>query len=278
MYDIKERHIVSLSGGKDSTALAIFLRQIEPDLKVEYVFCDTGEELPETYEYLDRIETFLGQPIIRLRAERTWDQFLEAYSGFLPSAKNRWCTGQMKIEPFEKFVGNDQVVSYIGIRADENREGYISSRTNIKARYPFKEHNLGKEDIMRILDVSGLGLPKYYEWRTRSGCYFCFFQRRKEWLGLKTRHPDLFAKAQKYERVNADGSSRKFTWIQGQTLEDIVKNPEEILRKHEIYEMRIKEQRKRNSKKLIDVFRDELDFEDALDEENDSEGCLVCHL
>jgi len=62
------RHILSLSGGKDSTALAIFMRDRIPN--VEYAFCDTGEELPETYEYLDRLEVFLGKQITRLNPDR----------------------------------------------------------------------------------------------------------------------------------------------------------------------------------------------------------------
>jgi len=59
------RHILSLSGGKDSTALAIYLRDRIPDL--EYVFCDTEKELPETYEYPDRVEAYLGRRIVRLK-------------------------------------------------------------------------------------------------------------------------------------------------------------------------------------------------------------------
>ncbi|MCY4523312.1 MAG: phosphoadenosine phosphosulfate reductase family protein, partial [Halobacteriovoraceae bacterium] len=62
-YDQKRRQICPLSGGKDSTALAIYLKSKVPNL--EYVFCDTGAELPETYEYLDKLEAFLGQKIVR---------------------------------------------------------------------------------------------------------------------------------------------------------------------------------------------------------------------
>ena len=118
------RHIVSLSGGKDSTALAIFLRGKIPN--IEYVFCDTDKELPETYEYLDRLEAFLQQPIVRLNAGRGFDHWLTVYGGVLPSAQTRWCTRKLKIEPFEQYVGDDVIWSYIGIRADENRDGYIS--------------------------------------------------------------------------------------------------------------------------------------------------------
>jgi len=55
------RHVLGLSGGKDSTALAVFMRDRVPQM--EYVFCDTQKELPETYEYLDRVEAYLGKKI-----------------------------------------------------------------------------------------------------------------------------------------------------------------------------------------------------------------------
>ena len=113
------RHIVSLSGGKDSTALAIYLKGRLPD--VEYVFSDTDKELPETYEYLEKIEAFLGKPIVRLKADRGFDHWLQIYGGYLPSSRMRWCTKVLKIKPFEKYIGDDPVKMYIGIRADENR-------------------------------------------------------------------------------------------------------------------------------------------------------------
>jgi 3'-phosphoadenosine 5'-phosphosulfate sulfotransferase (PAPS reductase)/FAD synthetase len=50
--------------------------------------------------------------------------------GMLPSPQQRWCTKDMKIAPFEKFIGDDKCISYIGIRADEYREGYISNKNN----------------------------------------------------------------------------------------------------------------------------------------------------
>ena len=62
------RHICGISGGKDSSALAVYLRNKVPDL--EYFFCDTGAELPETYEYLTRLEVILGKPIVRLNDRR----------------------------------------------------------------------------------------------------------------------------------------------------------------------------------------------------------------
>src|SRR3954465_1778617 len=164
------RHILSLSGGKDSSALAIYMRDRIPEM--EYAFCDTGKELPETYEYLARIEAYLGKPVIRLNSDRGFDHWLEVYGGYLPSSRMRWCTRQLKLKPFEAYVGSDVVISYVGIRADEDREGYISTKPNIRAVFPFKEAGIKHVDVLRILEEAGLGLPKYYEWRSRSGCYF----------------------------------------------------------------------------------------------------------
>ena len=92
------RHILSMSGGKDSTALAVYMRDREPDM--EYVFCDTKKELQETYDYLARVEAYLGKPVIRLNDERGFDHWLEVYGYYLPSPQMRWCTRQLKIRPF----------------------------------------------------------------------------------------------------------------------------------------------------------------------------------
>ena len=178
----KIKHIVSVSGGKDSAALALYLRQHYPEIPAEYVFCDTGCELPETDEYIKRLEGVLGKEVIRLTALETleikekpgrnpFDIWLkEVYGGFLPNPRSRWCTRVLKIEPFERYVGDQYVFSYIGIRGDEDREGYrpkkpprLSERPNIVPVYPFKDDALGLADIKRILEESGLHLPKYYE-------------------------------------------------------------------------------------------------------------------
>ena len=236
------RHIVSVSGGKDSAALAVYLKQHYPQIPAEYVFCDTGTELPETYEYLEKMEAVLGITIKHVNAlemlgirqipgRTAFDWFLqERYSGFLPSPRMRWCTRVLKIQPFEHFVGETKCFSYIGIRADEAREGYvaqkkppvISERPNIVAVYPFRDDGIRMPDVKRILEESGLGFPSYYKWRSRSGCYFCFYQQRGEWQRLKEEHPALFSQAKGYERVSG---TQNFTWVDGKTLSDLEADP-----------------------------------------------------
>jgi 3'-phosphoadenosine 5'-phosphosulfate sulfotransferase (PAPS reductase)/FAD synthetase len=265
----KVRHVLGLSGGKDSTALAIYMRERVPDM--EYFFCDTGAELQETYEYIDKLEVFLGQEVKRLNPTRTFDHWLEIYGNYLPSSRMRWCTRKLKIEPFEEFVGDDPVFSYIGIRADENREGYISNKPNITPVFPFKEAGLRVADIYEILEKSGIGLPKYYEWRTRSGCYFCFFQRKAEWAGLLERHPDKFQEAQEYEKENSLTGER-YTWNQSESLEELSR-PErlvQIRQKHTANLLASAASRPNDT--LFNILGS------ALDEEDDTEPCTICNL
>ena len=96
---------------------------------------------------------------------------------------------------------------------DEHRQGYISHKPNIKAAYPFIDDGIVKADVFRILEDS-VGIPDYYRWRSRSGCYFCFFQRRDEWIGLAENHPDLFEQAKQYEKVDPE-TGKLFTWGAG---------------------------------------------------------------
>jgi 3'-phosphoadenosine 5'-phosphosulfate sulfotransferase (PAPS reductase)/FAD synthetase len=262
----KVRHILGLSGGKDSAALAILMYKDIPNM--EYFFCDTKKELPETYDFLDRIKARLGIKIEYLSSERGFDHWLNVNGGFLPSPQARWCTKQLKIVPLEQFIGEDQAVSYVGIRADENRSGYISTKPNIKAVFPFKERGIDKAGVTRILEESGIGMPKYYSWRSRSGCFFCFYQRKYEWVKLSEEHPGLFKEAMKYEEEHKDG--RKFTWSQGETLQELIARKDKILADHDKEIQKKKEVKPNQPLHLI--------LEKVLDEENEDQGCVTCHV
>ena len=277
------RHICGISGGKDSSALAVYLRESVPGM--EYFFCDTGAELPETYEYLTRLEVILGKPIARLNASRGFDHWFEVFRGTLPSPQMRWCTKNMKIKPIEEWIGDIPAVSYVAIRADEsNRKGYISTKPNIQSRFPFIEDGVDRDGVMRILADAGIGLPEYYEWRTRSGCYFCFYQRKAEWIGLAERHPELFERAVAIERkvlsdAGVDGDAdfrdramrgRQYTWSGGETLIELRSRRGEILTRHE--EAMSRAAKNRRDIPLMEVLGE------VLDEEDDTAPCVVCAL
>ena len=271
MSDGATRHVLGISGGKDSAALAVYLRDRVPEM--EYYFCDTGKELPETYEFLQSLEVALGQSIARLNSDRDFDHWLWMRNGLLPSANVRWCTPELKIKPFEQWIGDDRALSYIAIRADENRKGYLSSKANIQPVYPFIEDGIDISGVHRILEDAGVGLPSYYSWRTRSGCYFCFFQRKKEWLGLYDQHPDLFQKAVEYENhksFEAAASDEHFTWSQGETLIELLARRDEIEANHETRMGR--RMAADSNRALFDVFADALDDDDA------TPPCLACSV
>ena len=358
------RHILGISGGKDSAALAIYLKQKYPNLGIEYYNSDTGCELDETEALINRLEAYLGK-IVRLKAVEVenspeptpFHHYLKAMGGFLPSPQARWCTKKMKLDRFEEFVGDDYAISYVGIRGDEDRDGYISSKPNIQAIFPFRKniwsidvinkvlHNdninqlidiydklcpdgimkedimdivrkplsktffyskkmnalldfdiklfnhvvfeylkttdypvgkldefplldntdvLVKDDIFRILRESGVGVPAYYEeipfevdgkqgtyCRSRSGCYFCFFQQKIEWIWLLEQHPDLYKKAMGFEK---DG----YTWNQNESLEELCK-PERVRQiKLDIIKRQEDNRKQEKGATLADILGDEI--------------------
>jgi 3'-phosphoadenosine 5'-phosphosulfate sulfotransferase (PAPS reductase)/FAD synthetase len=264
----KPRHIVSLSGGKDSTALAIYLRDKVAD--VEYVFSDTDKELPETYEYLEKLEAYLGQPIIRLKSELNFDHWLEIFGGYLPSARMRWCTKMLKIRPFERHIGTDEVFMYIGIRADEDRAGYRPTKPNIHPVFPFVAAGMTIDDIHRILEESGIGFPSYYSWRTRSGCYFCFYQQRHEWIGLREQHPELFELAKTYEKpAGSTDSGVAYTWSERESLAEM-ERPERIAEITAKVRQRRETASASTSKKLLHIL--------GQDDDDVDMPCSFCHI
>ena len=276
-----DKHVLGISGGKDSAALAVFVRQHHPQLDVEYFFTDTGKELPEVYEFLGRLEGFLGKPIARLNPRRDFDFWLREYNHFLPSAQTRWCTRQLKLAPFEQWIrpmlaAGDKVTSYVAIRADEEyREGYTSKHENLKVSLPFREAGIDKKGVMDILESSGVGVPKYYDWRSRSGCTFCFFQQKIEWVRLKERHPEAFEEAKQYEK-NALEHGSPFTWTQGEPLNELEK-PARIFQIVTDFERR---KQRELANRPVNPLRPIVNVEDIDDIYGDDEGggaCVVCH-
>jgi 3'-phosphoadenosine 5'-phosphosulfate sulfotransferase (PAPS reductase)/FAD synthetase len=366
------RHILGISGGKDSAALAIYLNELYPQLDIEYYTSDTGRELDETYKLIDRLESKMGKAIKKLDAvdlnnvadKSPFDHFLSMYGGYLPSSTSRWCTKKLKLEPFETYIGDLPTISYVGIRGDEDRDGYISKKQSVQSIFPFRrniwsedvnklvlsngnieklklinsektdsvyqerlleyiqkplsptfslkqklnalldvsvasynrlvfeflketdypvgkmehfplidnEENLVLEDIFRILEDSGVGIPAYYKpleyeveingeikkgtySRSRSGCFFCFYQQKIEWIWLLEHHPDLFEKAMEYEK---DG----YSWMDSETLEEIRK-PERIanIKKEHYLRMNRNNQAKSWQDQIL---------------ESDGEGCASC--
>ena len=272
------KHVLGLSGGKDSSALAIYMRENYPELDIEYFFTDTGEELEEVYEYLNMLEGYLGKPIRYLDPDRNFQFYLKQYNNFLPSAQARWCTVRLKLAPFEKWVAEEfidagfRVKSYVAIRADENfREG-LKSKKDIETVLPFVDAHIDKAGVLEILENSGLGLPKYYEWRSRSGCTFCFFQRKIEWVGLLERHPEAFEHAKAMEKTAlAEGSP--FTWCQGESLEEL-SQPDRIQQIKDEHQKRVEQAQRRKRVNPLRPGSGSVDIDELYGQQK---VCLACH-
>ena len=281
----KARHVLGLSGGKDSAALAVWMNNNYPDVDVEYYFTDTGYELQETYDYLDKLKTRLDKPIKYIQPTNSFDYYMKKYNNFLPSQNARWCTIEMKLKSFEQWIKpslkeNVEIFTYIGIRFDERgRTGYKSNNPLIIPKFPFIDDKISKENVLEILDNAGLGLPDYYKWRSRSGCSFCFFQRGIEWVGLLENHPEKFAYAKSLEKLARDHDS-PFTWIKGKPLEELEK-PENIRKIKEHHQKQLEKLKNQKNKSLQNnpFLKDEknLNIEENISLDDVSSSCLICH-
>lgn len=233
------RHLILISG-KDSLAAALVQTARHPGLTYEYLFTDVMAELPETYAWLSLVEKKTGWTI--QRNGKSLPDLIAHYNGFLPSQKDRYCTYKTKIAPVEKLIGKDDCTVYYGLRADESRTGYIPiGKPNITPAYPLRDAGIDLQGVYAILDAQGL-TPPIFLWprlyaavakrlsthegweakinrmerqilfagRSRANCYFCFFQRRYEWVWLYETHPDLFAQAESLEKADYSFSSGGF--------------------------------------------------------------------
>ena len=278
------KHILGLSGGKDSAALAVHMNQRHPELNIEYFFTDTGYELKETYDFLNKLKTRLDKPIHYINPRNSFDYYLKKYNNFLPSATARWCTIEMKLKSMEAWLkpsldAGKEIITYVGIRYDERgRIGYKPTNNLIKAKFPFIEDCIDKEGVMEILDSSGLGLPDYYKWRSRSGCTFCFFQRRSEWIGLMENNPSAWEHAKSLEKQATDNASA-FTWIKDMPLTELEK-PEVIAKIKEQHRQQLEKLKLKKDKQMQNnpfLKGEDIDVEENLALDDVSSSCLICH-
>jgi hypothetical protein len=224
----------------------------------------------------------LGSPINYLNPHRDFDFWLRQYGNFLPSASTRWCTRKLKLEPFKNWIkpwlaAGDSVHSYVAIRSDEDhREGMVAQHENLAVHLPFREAGVDKLGVLEILEGSGLGLPKYYDWRSRSGCTFCFFQQKVEWVRLKQIHPDEFEKAKAYEKTAIEHGS-PFTWAHREPLTEL-EQPERMAEIETDFELRKqRELARRKPNPLRPVGCEPVDIDDLYLEDEGGGACLICH-
>jgi 3'-phosphoadenosine 5'-phosphosulfate sulfotransferase (PAPS reductase)/FAD synthetase len=189
------KHIVALSGGKDSTAMALRLAEIEPRDYV-YVCTPTGDEPPEMFEHWIKLGKLLGKPLTPL-ISATLDGLIDKQKA-LPNYRQRWCTRMLKIEPYAAWLsGQGEATSYVGIRADEpEREaGDYSKIEGVTMDFPMRRWGWTLHDVRSYLSKRGVEIPK------RTDCLKCFFQRLDEWYSFWKSYPDRWAVGEEQEAV-----------------------------------------------------------------------------
>lgn len=187
----KELHVVALSGGKDSTAMALILKETMPEIEFTYVCTPTGNELPVMFQHWKMLKDRLGGafiPIVAGTLETVIDQ-----EKMIPNWRARFCTRILKIEPYAAWLMQqsskyDRVVSYVGIRADEEEReaGDYSKVPGIEMVFPLREMGWGIQEVLAYLDDHNIKIPE------RTDCALCFYQTLGEWWVLWKEHPELY--------------------------------------------------------------------------------------
>ena len=186
-------HVVALSGGKDSTAMALQLAEVEPR-DYRYVITPTGDELPEMVDHWKLLSKLLGKQLTVVSRESL--NGLIRRQNALPNWRMRWCTRAIKIEPFIAYMADAApAVAYVGLRADEeSREGAVyGDVANVTQRWPLQEWGWGVRQVWDYLDSRGVTIPP------RTDCARCFFQTLSEWYILWRDHPETYADAERQE-------------------------------------------------------------------------------
>ena len=202
-------HIVALSGGKDSTAMALRLAEVEPREYI-YVCTPTGNELPDMKAHWEALSARLGRPIVSPPGS-TLEGLIQIQNA-LPNFRMRWCTRLIKIKPFEHFIRQHTPCTvYVGIRADEtgDREGVdYETIPGVTRRFPMDEWGWGLQDVIDYLQAVGQGIPE------RTDCGWCFYQTLYEWYLLWRDYRETWLLGEYYEDFTGHTfrSPQRDTW------------------------------------------------------------------
>lgn len=201
-------HVIPLSGGKDSTTTALWLRENEPREYI-YVCTPTGNELPDWYDHISRLKGLLGASI-HLVTGGTLKGII-AQERMIPNFRARFCTRMLKLDPFAAWLmGRTPATIYVGLRADEEeREGGDYHRVpDVTMRFPLRELGWGEADVYSFLEQRDVRIPE------RTDCAWCFFQTLGQWWTLWREHPGLYQEAEaiEAERGHTFRSPQRDTW------------------------------------------------------------------
>lgn len=201
-------HVVGLSGGKDSTGMALHLVELHPYRHWEFICNATGNELPVMFEHWRKLERLLDHAIRPVRYHTDLAGLIREQK-MLPNFRMRFCTRMLKIEPTIAYFESlpDKSVLYVGLRADEElRRGLYGE--DISVCFPLREWGWGIEVLKAYLVNRGVAIPD------RTDCAWCPYQKLGEWFDLWKNHPDLWEEGAVLERERGHTfrSAQRDTW------------------------------------------------------------------
>jgi len=233
---LKDKEVyVSISGGADSTAMALILWELGVDF--EYIFCDTGTEFPETYETIRRLVNFTGRKLNYLKSKQG-DLFeVIKKRKLMPRFNCRFCTQELKIFPVRDFLLNhhDNYIVATGIRTDEKKR--VKPDKEFKKVYPLVELGLKKADTFKKCQEYDL-LNPIYQYFTRTSCFACPFKTKEEWLTLLKYYPELYRRAEELEEWHSRLYPSKYGWNRDFTLKELRENFE---KRKKLFELGVEE-------------------------------------
>lgn len=218
-----ENQIISLSGGKDSTAM--FLMMLERKEKFHSVIAfDTGWEFPQMQEHINLLEQRTGIKIWRLHPKLPFDYWLYArpviakkgkckgevhqFGYGWPSPSRRWCT-RLKVSTLDAYLGPiEGAISCVGFAADEVNRGTPNSKT--PCRMPLQNWGVTEKDALQYCYDKGYDWGGLYKYFGRVSCYCCPLQPLPELRTLKRQFPELWNKMLKME-----DQISKIKWFKG---------------------------------------------------------------
>lgn len=187
------RRVVALSGGKDSTAVALALQVWEPASYI-YAITPTGNELPEMFGHWLRLGDLLGSRLIPV-SRKTLTGLIKSQRA-LPNHLARWCTRIIKLEEYYGWLATQgPCISYVGLRKDEeSRPGMIfPDQDDVVMDFPMRRWAWTLVDVLQFLEDIGVTVPE------RTDCAMCFWQTLAEWWLLWRDHLAMYMEAEELE-------------------------------------------------------------------------------
>lgn len=184
-------NILSFGAGVNSTAILALVKLKKLDLgDFKTVFADTDGENPETYCHIREIQKEFEVSIVEKKPS-LYDYCFERK--IIPTRMFRWCTSKWKILPINAWLKENNIEDYkliLGFAKGEERR--VKNRTEVE--YPLIEMNIDRDGCKKIIGEARWKVPP------KSGCFFCPFQRKLEWVAMRENAPSLWEKAVALER------------------------------------------------------------------------------